>query len=206
VSIAAALSLGVSDPGSLVVIRRTTKHLLSVVILAVALSACGDDPFSIPWVESPGETELYALDRQELNRPSAYNMFERLRVVVESAGSQNRWDFALDRQDGGLVLLPPSVLGVQSRAGIAPVPGAEYDEVREAPADTLAFITNAPVPVQMGTIYVIRTFDQSGRFGERCNYYGRLEPLEIDVEAGVLLFKHDTSPECNNRRLVPPGS
>ncbi len=182
-----------------------SQSLLVLVLLAIVLSACDDDPFRIPWEESPGETVLYALDRQELNRPSAYNMFERIRVVVESAGSQNRWDFALDRQDGQLVLLPPTYLGVTSRAGIAVVPGAEYDDVREAPADTAAFVTNAPVPVERGTVYVVRTFDQSGRFGERCNYYGRLEPLEIDVEAGTLLFKHDTSPECNNRRLVPPG-
>lgn len=176
------------------------------LVLASVLAGCGEDPFQFQWEENPREATLYALDREELNRPSAFNMAERARVIVEGGQTQGRWDFAVDRQDGEMVFLPPSVLGVTSRAAIVPVPDMSYDEVVEAPADTTAYVMEEPVPIEVETIYVIRTFQQPNQFGQSCHFYGKVEPLEVDPEAGVLVFRHDVSPDCNNRRLVPPGS
>jgi hypothetical protein len=185
--------------------RWSVKALCAVLPALVLLAGCRDDPFEIPWEENPFETTIYALDRPELNRPSGFDMSRRARVIIEGPEAGGRWDFAVDRQDGGMVLLPPRVLGVTSRAAIAPIPGVSYDDVREAPRDTLAYISREPVPLQHGTIYVIRTHQQADAFGRQCVFYGRVEPVEMDVETGTFRFRSDTSPECNNRRLVPRG-
>lgn len=184
-----------------------SRILLSAgLALVLSTSGCGDDPFRITWEGNPGEALVYSLDREELNRPSGFNMMERRTVLVEAPTADGRWDFVLDRQDGGLVFLPPRALGVESRAAISPIPGATWEDVREAPRDSLAFVTDAPVPVVSGTIYVVRTHQQFDFFGRQCVFYGKVEAVDFDLEQGTLRFSHDTNPECNDRRLVPRGS
>lgn len=176
------------------------------VLLAVTLSACGDDPFRFQWSENPREASLFSLDRQELNRPSAFDMLQGRRVVIEHPGAAGRWDFALDRGGDGFVFLPPRTLGVTSRAAMVPLPGISFEDLREAPADTALYVSRAPVPVVEGRVYAVRTHEQPDPFGRTCVFYGKLEVLEPDFEAGTLSFRFDTSPDCNNRSLVPPGS
>jgi hypothetical protein len=177
--------------------------LFAGLFLAVSAVACGDDPFRIAWPGVPTESTIFSLDREELNRAAGFNMLERRPVVVEAPGAEGRWDFALDREEGALVLLPPQRLGVESRAGISPVQGASWEDVREAPRDSLAFVTEASVPLAAGTVYIIRTHTQLDFFGRQCVFYGKMEVVEMDGDAGVLRFLHDTNPDCNNRRLVP---
>src|SRR5690606_38376665 len=117
----------------------------SLASLALLLSACGEDPFLVRWEANPVEATIYALDRDLENvlRPSAFHMLERSGVPVEDPRAQGRWDFALERQGGGLVLLPPSLLGVLSSAAIVPVPGTSFEDLRQAPADTLVYVRDA---------------------------------------------------------------
>lgn len=178
---------------------------LVAIVGALSLTACSD-PFVLQWVENPREDVIYSLDRDEVFQFSAFSMSERAPKIVEANDSMNQWDFVLDRQGGQLVLLPPGHLAVDSRAGIAAIPNISFEDVREAPSDTLAYALQDPVPVEMGTVYVIRTHLRSGAFGQLCHFYGKIEPVEIQSESGVLRFRHDVSPDCNNRRLVPPGS
>ena len=178
------------------------RHLTLLLFLAVALAGCGEDPFRIRWSASPREDVLYSIDRNELNTPSAFDMITRSRVVLEDPQTEGAWDFALDRAEGEMYLVPPNLLGLSSRAAIAPIPGTEFDDVREAPADTAVFIRNDLVKVSLGTVYVIRSRQQATGFGA-CVFYGKLEPLSIDPEAGTVRFLHDSSPDCNNRSLVP---
>jgi hypothetical protein len=185
-------------------LRRTI--MLAAIFLPLALAGCGEDPFLFRWEENPREALIYSLDRPERNRPAAFEMLSGERVVLESITTAGRWDFALSFEGGELVLLPPRALGVQAGAGIAPFPNTRFDELRSAPADTLLYVTDAPVPVRMGTLYVVRTREQVGFYGERCRYYGKVQPLEINLEQRTLLFRFDTSPDCNNPSLVPPGS
>lgn len=182
--------------------RRAVPCVAAAILLL--LSGCGDDPFLLRWTENPQEAILFALDRDELNTPAGFNMLARSTVVIEDPLAQGNWDFSIERREGRMHFLPPSILGVASRAAIVPLAGTTFEDVRRAPRDTLLYVTEEPVPAELGTIYVIRTHEQVGRFGQLCVYYGKVEPLEIDLELGTLRFLHDTSPDCNNRRLVPP--
>ncbi|MCK5651064.1 MAG: hypothetical protein KAJ42_06800, partial [Gemmatimonadetes bacterium] len=58
-------------------------------------------------------------------------------------------------------------------------------------------------PVRAGDIYVLRTHTSRGFYGTSCVYFGRIKPLEIDVDGGVLRFMYDVSPVCNSLRLIP---
>ncbi|MSR22898.1 MAG: hypothetical protein EXR92_05045 [Gemmatimonadetes bacterium] len=178
---------------------------LAIVLVAIAVVvACEEDPFLVRWVENPRQAQIYALDRGELSRPTAFHMLGRTAVVIEDPTTNGEWDFALDRQAGGLVLLLPRALGVTTRAAIAALPATEFEAVREAPADTLLYSTRDPVPLKLGTVYVVRTHQQPDAYGQLCSYYGKVKPLELDVVVGSFTFLYDISPVCNNRSLVPP--
>jgi hypothetical protein len=182
------------------------RMLAAAALLLAALTACGSDPFLVRWEANPQEAVIYSLDRDELNSPSGFDMLSRSAVVIENLqAAAVSWDFVLDREGGQLVLLPPRVLGVTgSRAGIVPFPDTGYEDVRRAPSDTAMYITDEPVPIEVGTIYVVRTHERVGSYGRTCVYYGKLEPLEADFDNGVFRFLQDTSPDCNNPSLVPP--
>jgi hypothetical protein len=58
--------------------------------------------------------------------------------------------------------------------------------------------------MELGHVYVIRTREKAGLYGQTCVYYGKFQPLEKDLVAGTLRFLFDTSPVCNSRKLYPP--
>lgn len=171
---------------------------------ALALASCGDDPFKVRWSASPDTVLLYSLARPELNLLSGFSLLNRTPVRIEAPGATGTWDFALDTRNGGLALLPPGVFGIESKARIVALSGTSFAEVIEAPRDTLLYTAAEPVPVALGTVYVVRTNQYIGSFGTRCVNYGKLEPLELDVGLGTLRFVYDSSPVCNDRKLIPP--
>jgi hypothetical protein len=59
------------------------------------------------------------------------------------------------------------------------------------------------LPIHLGSSYAFRTRQEAGAWGQRCVFYGKLEPLEVDAEAGRVTFVFDVSPECNKRKLIP---
>lgn len=185
-------------------VRRAGLAVFTALTVGTVASACGDDPFAIRWELSPDTVLLYSMARPELNLVSGFNFHTRFPVVIEEATSTGTWDMAVDTRGGQIVMLPPGALGIDSRAGIAELPGELFDDVIEAPNDTSAYNSLDPVPVEMGTIYVIRTNQSLGGFGTRCVYYFKIEPLIIDPEGGTLTFKYDGSPVCNDFKLLPP--
>lgn len=184
---------------------RTPLAAAVWVASAVALAACGDDPFSFQWSDVPDTARIYSLARPELNVASGFSFYDGRAVTIETPNATGLWDAALDTQGGSLVLLPPGALGITSRARIAVFPGAAYADIVEAPGDTLAYEADEPVLVELGTIYVIRTSLRPGSFGSACTYYAKMEPLVIDVAEGILTFQYITSPICNSRDLIPPN-
>lgn len=189
--------------------RTSRSHRIALVAGAafavVALGACEDDPFGFnDWTESPDTAFLYSLARPELNLPSAFNLNARQRIRVEAAGSTGTWDFLVNTEGGRIVLVTPTAVGLDTRAAIAPIADETFESIRTAPADTAAYTRAEPVPMSVGQLYVIRTNQQTGTFGQACIYYGKLEPLEIDVAGGTFRFRYDSNPVCNSRALVPP--
>lgn len=184
---------------------RLRVSLLVSAVAAVGLVAasCGDDPFKIRWSISPDTVLLYSLARPELGLPSGFNFYNRVPIVVEEANATGNWDIAVGTRDGAIVILPPGALGVIGRGRVASLTGVTFDEVIEAPADTMAYVAAQPVPVTMGTVYVIRTNQSPGAFGSSCVYYAKLAPVEIDAANGTLRFVFDSSPVCNDRKLIP---
>jgi len=176
---------------------------VALVLATVAWAACGTDPFAIHWAIQPDTVTLYSLARPELGLPSGFNFYNRRPVLVERANSTGNWDVAVGTENGAIVLLPPGALNVPGKARVAALPGTTFDEVVEAPADTTLYSAVQPVPVQMGTVYVIRTNQSVGSFGTYCVYYAKLAPVEIDATQGSLRFVFDSSPVCNDRALIP---
>jgi hypothetical protein len=111
---------------------------------------------------------------------------------------------AVDTRDAQLVLLPPGAFGIVSRARIAPLGAIPFEDVLEAPEDTLLYVADTPVPVTMGTVYVVKTNQSLGSFSSSCVYHAKVEPVAIDVAQGTLTFRYVTNPVCNSRDLVPP--
>lgn len=175
------------------------------VLALIALGACDGDPYAIPWSEARDTVTLYSLARPELNLPSGFKFTTRRRIRIEEPAATGVWDMAVDTRGGAIVLLPPGALGVYgARARIATMEGQGFEDVTEAPLDTAAYVSQAPVSVSYGNVYVVRTNQQTGVFGAQCVYYAKLEPLAIDVAGGVLTFVFDANPVCNDPRLVPP--
>jgi hypothetical protein len=180
------------------------RFALGLLAASLLLMGCGDDPFLVRWTENPTEEVLFALDREELNKVSAFDMRFRTSMVIERSVTEGKWDFAVERQGDQMMILPPGALGVESTAALVPFAGTEYDEVMSAPADTLLYISEQPIPIDLTTIYVVRTHQHSASYGGTCVYYGKIQPLEVDLEVGTFRFLHDASPDCNNLSLLPP--
>ena len=189
------------------IVRKLALGSVVALPLLAATLACDDDLFRIKWEENPDTAFLYSLARPELNLLSGFDFISRVPVKIESPNATGQWDVVLDTQGGDLVFLTPEAIGIgASKAGIATMEGMDFAEVRRAPADTTRYVVDAPVPVEVGTVYVVRTRQQSGLYGQRCVYYGKFEPLEKDAVSGTLSFVFDVSPVCNSRKLFPDNN
>jgi hypothetical protein len=184
--------------------RRWPAAAALLAALSMGVAACGDDPFAFNWNDAPDTVLLYSLARPELNLNSAFNFRQGLPVRVEAPTSTGVWDAALDTRGSDLVLLPPGAFGLVGSARITTLPGLALDDVTRAPSDTTVYVASNPVPVRMGTIYVIKTNRSRGSFGSSCVYYAKMEPLVIDVAGGTLTFRYVSNPVCNSLDLVPP--
>lgn len=180
--------------------------LAAALVFLPVLAACGDeDPFGFnDWTLSPDTAFLYSLARPELNLASGFNLNARQAIRVEAAGSTGSWDFLVNTVAQQMVFVTPSAVGLETNAAIARIDGETFESIRSAPGDTTVYVRTEEVPIELGQLYVVRTNEQNGAFGQRCTYYGKIEPIEIDVQGGTLRFRYDSNPICNSRDLVPP--
>ncbi|HUF75582.1 MAG TPA: hypothetical protein VMM35_04855 [Longimicrobiales bacterium] len=177
----------------------------SLAALLVGLVACGDDPFSFDWSDAPDTVLLYSLARSELGLESGFSFAPPPRtVVIEDPNATGAWDIAIDTQGGQMVILPPGALGVTARARVSDLGPFDFDDVVEAPGDSLHYEDDQPVPLTDGSVYVVRSNRRAGSFGSSCVYYAKMEPVAIDVAGGTLRFRFVASPICNSRDLIPP--
>jgi hypothetical protein len=191
-------------PETLVPVRARARAAALAAALFATLTGCDNDPFEIRWNATPDTVRLYSLARPEPNLPSGFGFFDRARIQVETPGATGQWDVALDTENGQLVLKPPGALGISARAAIATLGSVPFDDVDEAPGDTLLYELDDPVVMSTGTVYAIRTNRRTGNFGSTCVHYGKMEPLIVDVASGEMEFRYVRSQICNDRSLVPP--
>ncbi|MCH7563993.1 MAG: hypothetical protein IH968_09230 [Gemmatimonadetes bacterium] len=172
----------------------------------LASTACGTNPFDLDWQVSPDTAFVYSMSRPELNLPTAYDLVFEKQVLIQTAGATGTWDFALDHRGDGLALLPPGVFGIVSTAQITSLGSSlRFEDVVRAPTDTTLYVSDEPMMMELGNVYVLRTHRRAaaGPFGETCFFYAKLQPLVIDVEDGILTFVFDRNPLCSDPELVP---
>ena len=183
---------------------RAARAIAPLLLLVLTASGCGGSDALLTWTASPDTVLLYSLSRPEMNLLSAFSFRDRSTVRIETAGSSFSWDIALDTRGGQLVLLAPGALGIQSRARVARLPGMTFDDIIDAPEDSLLYSQTEPVVLDLNSGYVVQTDLRTSPFGGTCVFYAKLQPLTIDVVAGSLKFVFDASPLCNDPMLVPP--
>jgi len=168
------------------------------------LTACGENIFDIKWTDANvGVAVIYSLARPEINLPTAFNFVSRIPVEIHTPGATGSWDLLLDTQDGQLVFLPPGALEIISEVMFLEMPNMAFDDVIEAPKDSTLYTKDQPLPVEMSSVYVLRTHAAPGRFGLVCSYYGKLQPVLIEPVLGTVAFEYDVSTLCDDRGLVP---
>ncbi len=194
-----------STPASPAALRRARVPALGAVAVALAtvLSSCGG-PTTPRWAALPDTVILYSLALSAPHLPNAFSFHQQTSYQVENPNSTGLWDVALDTRNGHLVLVPPLVLNIYSGAGVAAMPGVNFDDLALAPKDSTLYVKDAPIPLETGMVYAIRTAESLGVYGQVCVYFAKMEALQIDASAGTLKFVSEDNPTCNDRRLVPP--
>jgi hypothetical protein len=179
-------------------------RLLLLAGVVASTAACEDDLGLDVWSASPDTITLYSLSRPDLiNQPSAYDFVNRIVLRVESPNSTGSWDVALRHEGSQLALVPAAGFqGQVSRAGLAVISGATFEELEEAPEDTARY-TSGAVVVTPGQVLVIRTRRTACAFSASSRY-GKIKIIDVNPTAGVLRFATIVNPFCNDRSLVPP--
>jgi hypothetical protein len=118
----------------------------------------------------------------------------------ERVNDAGRWDVALRRRGGELVLMPPAVLalrGPQARAAVTRIETA-FDDLRDA--STRGTFTPDSVAVLRPTaVYLLRSRD-CGAAG--ASHFAKLEALAVDVAAGTAQLRVVANRQCNDPRLA----
>ena len=176
-----------------------------MVAAAIATAGC-DDSFTLPWATEPALETVYVVSNPVSNIPTAFDFIFRTAVQIEVPGATGTWDVAFDAEGDGFQLLPAGALGVaESEAGVIRMDGLDFPEVASAPDDSDAYVSDRAVTLELGVVYVVRTREGVGFYGETCNWYAKLEPTELNAAGGFVRFLYDVNPNCNDRSLVPPS-
>lgn len=181
-----------------------------MALLVPALGACNEEPdFGFgDWQATEDTVTLYSADRIEYQSfPAAYDLpiFTELggtrTVPVEAPGASGTWDFVLTGGvDGPLTLTPMGAFfDLDNNAGLTTVPNRTFEELERAPSGEDAYVTDAPVELQDGVVYAVRS-----RRSGNCMTFAKLDPLIIDEDAGTFTFRLTANPNCNDTDLVPP--
>lgn len=175
--------------------------LLALIVVVPLVQGC--DSFELQWTPMEDTVALYSLDRPEyVDMPSAFDFYSRRLVVVEQPkpGDPADFDVALAEEGSDFVFLPaglfetftinPGVMAIDSA-------GVTFDNLAQAPAT--GYVTDAPVVLELGVVYAVRTRRDRGG----CTRYGKFEILDMDP-AGLVEFRQVRNSLCNDRELIPP--
>lgn len=180
-------------------VNRYSRWAVLGLVAVVAGVGC-DDGLGPDQEPLEGTGRIFSLARPDaVGRPAAFDLTppDPQAVEVESTTATQRWDIALSESDGALVLVPASAFEGQGDARIVVEPERSFAEVTEAPDDDDAY-EDAAVPVEMGSVYIVRSRRLSS-----CVFFSKLQPIEVDAEAGIVRFEYVLNPNCNGRSFEP---
>jgi hypothetical protein len=182
-------------------------YAVPLFALSIALTSACDDPtgFQVDPLLTTDTIEI-AAPNETVTLPSALDVSSGSGVIgggryPEQQSDAGQWDLALRRVDGELVFVPAGALGFNERAGITePIAGTTFEDLREAPPSS-AFIDDAPVVVELGAVYAVRSRALPCGFGAD-GQYAKIQPLEVDAASGRILVQVTTNERCGDLRLV----
>ncbi|HSD32593.1 MAG TPA: hypothetical protein VLB49_11830 [Gemmatimonadales bacterium] len=178
--------------------RRVQSGSL-LVVAALLVAACSDNAglgnANIPNVVDT--ISLYALDRTPIALPSGFVIKGNSVVRTDLVGG---FDFAFNITAAGQpVLLPTGALDLGVASGVQ-VQGASFEALTLAP--TSRYVDSLPVPIDSGTVAVVRSRPVSDFCGV-VYYYGKVEVLAIDPTARRVDLQILTDQNCGFRGLEP---
>lgn len=179
---------------------------LGIILLflsLIATAACGRDPFALEWIASADTVRLYAISRPEPNVETGFDFGARRAVRIEAPATTSSWDLAVDIEGGRAVFLTPGFFGIDSDAALVELPDENFDDIEEAPEDDDVYIEDQAVPVNLESLYVVRTRRLRSNYGQLCNHYAKMVPLDVDPVARTVVFVFDTNGICNSRKMQP---
>ena len=108
----------------------------------------------------------------------------------------------------GIILFAPAGLfqfqnptvGGASTAGVTEPIERTMDELRQAPSES-AFVDDSMITIRPGFVYVVRSRTTGASFSG-CQNYAKVQPLEVNAEAGTVRLRVVGNERCNDRRLV----
>ena len=174
-----------------------------LLLLTAAPLTQGCETFDLQWTPIEDTVALYSLARPEyVDLPSAFDFYSRRLVIVEEPklGDPADFDVALSEEGGAFVFLPAGLFATfEINPGIAVIDsaGVTFDNLAFAPED--GYVTDAPVVLELGVVYAVRTRRDRGG----CSRYGKFEILDMDP-AGMVEFRQIRNNLCNDRELIPP--
>ena len=175
-----------------------------IIIAATALAApwlpgCSDDPIGIPVPDEPSEATIADFRNAPVVEPSAFSL---ILLDVVRTDQLSRWDFVFAFDDDGTAELFPRAAVLDEPAAFSSglqVVNTTFEGLTEAPES--GYVTDEPVPVQVGDVLAVVSEPECGSFNFR--RFGKLEILEIEPVRGTLAFKYLANPNCENRSLIP---
>lgn len=179
---------------------------LAALALAVAMAGCNVTYQLPPAVvaNTQGTVTLYAMTGTSLALPSAYSVYNNPPTVVRTDRSSG-FDFAFNiqvdsAQDTVAELLPRGALGLYMDGGLqtSPLP---FDSITLAP--TSGYQDSLPVPVQVGTVVLVASRQQTCNFGYTYPIYGKFEVTALDLVARSVTMNLLIDTSCGYRSLSP---
>jgi hypothetical protein len=180
----------------------TYARTLPAVALAATVLAfgCGEDP-QLPPATIPNRIDtiaLFALDGTPVGPPSAYAIETRTAVRTDRSPY---FDFVYNVDAlGQSVLLPTAVVQLGRASGIY-VTGQSFESLALAPVDPSLYVDTLPVPVDSGTVAVIRSRPVTCSFGGTFAYSAKLRVLAVDTTSRGIEFEILTNINCGYRGL-----
>lgn len=185
------------------------RHALSAATIAAVLAGiagCDSTDYTIHPLLVTDTVFVAVPSPQNAGLPTALDIASEGAFVIgggrypERARDALNWDFAVRAGQGTVNLVPARALGIELRSAITPpIVGVSFPDLREAPGQA-SFVGDSAISMQVGNVHVARSRDLGG---SGCVQFAKLQPLEVDTQAGTVRLQVTTNERCGDPRLVP---